>query len=238
MTALPQAIPENWCLTPLAPDLSLDCDAPPPCLDAETEHRIEAIWQSARLRHPDLYNGRVFCLSSMSETQLSGFWCEYRWVLARMKSEPPDILQGLRPLAVTAVLLCRDGVVLGRRSRESLYLPGYWQGVPAGSVESRDGGEAVDLRAQLLEELTEEVGLASAVETEGPLLACEHARTGIVDLGFLIRSALDFASVEKAWAETANREYDRLTCIAYRDLPDFSDAVLPTTRALLDRITP
>ncbi|WP_148300998.1 hypothetical protein [Asaia platycodi] len=99
----------NWTLTALSPEVVITCHEPPEVTDTALEQGIEAIWQETRQKHPKLYNGRVFCLSSLSETVLSGFWCEYRWVLAQMRSPELASRLRLRSLAVTALLICLKG---------------------------------------------------------------------------------------------------------------------------------
>jgi len=231
-------ITQNWTLTTLSPDIAVTCHEPPTVTDPVLEQGIEAIWQETRQKHPGLYNGRVFCLSDLTENTLPGFWCEYRWVLAQMRSPELAAQLRLRSLAVTALLICPEGVVLGRRNPKSLYLPGYWQGVPAGSVEARPGDETIDLKAQLLAELEEEIGLREAVSISGPFLACEHDTTHIVDLGFAIRTSLGFAAIETAWRARANDEYDALECHPWHEIAPLTSRVLPTTRALLERLAP
>lgn len=228
----------NWTLTALSPEVVVTCHEPPEVTDTALEQGIEAIWQETRQKHPKLYNGRVFCLSSLSETVLSGFWCEYRWVLAQMRSPELASRLRLRSLAVTALLICPEGVVLGRRNPNSLYLPGYWQGVPAGSVEARVGDETIDLKVQLLAELDEEIGLSDGVTISGPILACEHDTTHIVDLGFAIYTGQDFAAIKAAWRAHANDEYDALECHPWHEIAPLTSRVLPTTRALLERLAP
>ncbi|WP_336762216.1 hypothetical protein [Asaia sp. VD9] len=227
-----------WPVTSLATALSITCHPAPVLDDPDLEAAIEAQWHDALKAHPGLYNGRVFCLSSLSPDALSGFWCEYRWVLAQMRAPELAARLNLRSLAVTGLLLCPDGVVLGRRNPNSLYLPGYWQGVPAGSVEAREDADTVDLGAQLLAELDEEVGLSGAVTLSGPLLACEHDHTHIVDLGFMIRTDLSFAAIRAAWQARANDEYDQIACHERHLVASLSGHVLPTTKAMLERLDP
>lgn len=229
---------QSWSLTALSPEIAVTCHEAPPISDPALERGIEAIWQETLQKHPGLYNGRVFCLSGLAETALTGFWCEYRWVLAQMRSVELGARLKLRSLAVTALLICPDGVVLGRRNPSSLYLPGFWQGVPAGSVEARTGDETIDLRAQLLEELEEEVGLSDGVSVSGPFLACEHDTTHIVDIGFAIHAGQDFAAIKAAWRARANDEYDALECHPWHEIAPLTSRVLPTTRALLERLAP
>ncbi|GBQ84115.1 hypothetical protein [Asaia krungthepensis] len=228
----------SWHVTPLSPALEIVCHDAPFLNDDTVEAGIDEVWHDALAVHPRLYNGRVFCLSELTPSRLSGFWCEYRWVLAQMRSPALASHLKLRSLAVTGLLICPDGVVLGRRNPNSLYLPGYWQGVPAGSVEARGEQEPVDLGAQLLAELDEEIGFSDDVSLTPPLLACEHTETHIVDIGFGIHTTRRFDLIESAWRKRANDEYDRLECHPLDALHTLETTVLPTTRAMMERLVP
>lgn len=236
MTSARHPVDAPWSVTALLPDIQVTCHEVPTLVDSELEMGIETVWQEALKKHPRLYNGRVFCLSQLQHDRLGGFWCEYRWALAQMRAPELAVRLQLRSLAVTGLLVCRDGIVLGRRNPNSLYLPGFWQGVPAGSVEARSEKDPIDLRAQLLAELEEEIGLTDAVTLTGPLLACEHDTTHIVDLGFRIDTDLPFEAVREAWQKKANDEYDQLECHALDRIDLISPQVLPTTRAMLERL--
>lgn len=229
---------QNWQLTTLSQRLIVSCHPAPELEDSALLEGIDSVWQDTRRHHPKLYNGRVFCVSDLKPYAISGFWCEYRWVLAQMRSPELAARLKLRSLAVTGLLICPEGVVLGRRNPASLYLPGFWQGVPAGSVEAREASDTVNLQEQLLAELDEEVGLSHDVTLTGPLLACEHDTTHIVDLGFAIRTELSFDAIRAGWQAKANDEYDALECHAWHEIAPLTSQVLPTTRALLERLAP
>lgn len=225
---------ENWPVISLSVPLRIDVIAPPPLLDDESQERIEAIWQQTRKKHPTLYNGRIFCVTEMTPNVIVGFWGEYRWILAQMRDA--DLMSRLhvRSLAVTGVFECRDGFVFGRRRQNSVYLGGVWQGVPAGSVEARKPDALVDLQAQLLDELEEEIGLRDISHITGPLIACTHPSAPIIDLGFHVQTDLPFVEINDAWRRNGNDEYKQLLCIARSDLNTFNELLFPTTKALLD----
>lgn len=224
----------NWTVTRLSPDPEIVCRPAPSLDDPSLDQAIDTVWQAARQKFPKLYNGRVFCLSHMDAARLEGFWCEFRWVLAHMRDPALAEKLHLRSLAVTGLMTCKEGIVLGRRNPNALYLPGLWQGVPAGSVETRDENDPLDLGAQLMAELEEEVGMTGQVRLRGPFLACEHSTTHIVDLGFLIETDLPFETIRTGWQAKANDEYDELICIPVADRYKIEADVLPTTRAMLE----
>ena len=213
-------------------------DMPP--LDPALDAAVEWHWQAACARH-SLFNGRVFCADRHDAAGLDGHWTEYRRVVAQMADPALRAVLGVRSLAVCGVLCCRDGVVVGRREAGSVYQPGLWQLPPAGSVDqgaARDGG--ADLRAALLTELREELGLgADAVEMILPLCLVEHP-TGVLDLGMQVTTALSGDAILAAHQAGGNGEYADLAVVPAQDLEYWvaahGGAAAPTLHALLRRI--
>lgn len=224
----------------------------------------------ARAGRRALFNGPVFSADTITPDRITGHWTEYRRVLAQMQHCALFDTLRIRSLAVTGLLQCADGLILGRRETDSVYQAGIWQSPPAGSVERRastsdrerrastsgrerrastssrerrtspaqaEGHEAVDLAEQLLAECEEELGLpAEAVRILQPVAAIEHPGSHIVDVAFLMRTALGFEEVEHLWRAHGNREYDQLRHIdlhaAHAAGAPADMALLPTTKVL------
>lgn len=196
----------------------------PPALEAE----VSAIWADERRRRPSLFNGRVFCADWIAPDRIAGHWTEYCRVLAQMRRPALfDSLQ-IRSLAVNGLLECADGLLLGRRHGDAVYLAGCWQAAPAGTVEARSGHD-LDLAHQLLEELREELGLeAGDIVQMRPVAAIEHAETHVVDVGFLLRTPLSFAEVVARHRSGGNGEYDCLQRVGMTEIDHFLQAAGPT----------
>ena len=223
----------SWPITPLQPDVRVLADRPLPPLTTEQEETVSRIWAKALTSYPGLYNGRVFCADEITPARIHGHWSEYRRVLAQMKE--PDVYGPhiLRPLAVVGLMFTPDGIVIGRRAETSIYLPGYWQGAPAGNVESRAQESTIDLAAQLLAECEEELGLVPAECRVGPsLLACEHPSSHIVDIGMRIDVSLTFEDLQTRCREQGNAEYGALHLIRPDHKPE--GPMVPTLAALLE----
>lgn len=122
-----------------------------------------------------------------------------------------------------------------------MYQPGLWQLPPAGSVDpgcACNGG--ADLRAALLTELREELGLAAdTVETIRPLCLVEHP-TGVLDLGMQVTTALPGAAILAAHQAGGNGEYAELAVVPAPELGAWvaarGGAAAPTLHALLRRV--
>ncbi|GEB02908.1 NUDIX hydrolase [Gluconobacter roseus] len=224
----------DWPVTPLASAVAVQIGRSMPELSPELEARVTRHWDEALRKHPALYNGRVFCADTIGPDVITGHWSEYRRVLAQMQ-EPdlygPDVL---RPLAVVGLLRTTDGIVIGQRSEKSIYLPGYWQGTPAGNVESRDGEADIDLAAQLIAECREELGLTDAECRVGRcLLACEHPNTHIVDVGMEITVPLDFKALQERCHRLGNAEYRALMLV--QPGTTLPERLVPTLSAMLEQ---
>jgi len=230
---------EAWAVLPVEPDVGVTVTREMPRLDDAVEARTEAIWRDEREERPGLFNGRVFTADEITPRLITGHWTEYRRVMAQMRDPSLFATLKLRSLAVNGLLECPGGIVLGRRAADSVYLAGRWQAAPAGTVEARSG-DAIDLVSQLDAELREEVGLEPH-ERERPraVLAMEHAGTHIVDIGFLLRTSLDFETIRRRQEMVANDEYDMLRLVTREDAPSVlaraGDTLVPTARMLIER---
>lgn len=235
----PGPIGEGWTAGAVAPNVAVEVGAEPAPLTVELEAAVTAIWERACAERPALFNGRVFSIDRIEPDRLVGHWTEYRRVLAQLRRPALFERLRLRPLAVNALVECDDAVLLGRRQDDAVYLPGRWQAAPSGNVEDRgDGGDPLDLPAQVLAELDEELGVVPAdVAGLRPVLAIEHARSHVVDVGFLLRVALPFEAVRAAHRARGNREYAALRAVGRAEAagagPAGNDALLPSARALL-----
>ena len=230
----------EWRITRLRPDFQVRVARSRPELPPAVEARVAALWAQELRQRPRLFNGTVFSVDTTAPGHVEGHWTEYRRALAQMRA--PDLFArlGIRALAVNGLLECADGIVLGRRDPAAVYRPSRWHGPPAGSVEQRpESGSGIDLAAQLLDECREELGIAVAdVVASRPVLAIEHPGSHVVDIGMLLRTALDFARIEAAWSGNGNREYDRLRLLSRESARDDAALrpldLLPPTLALLE----
>jgi hypothetical protein len=223
----------------------------PPAMDLE----VERLWQAAGRRVAAggagrLFNGRVFSADTITPRLVTGHLTEYRRVVAQMEYPGLFAIPGssaeiglvLRPLSVCGVLLCADGVVVGRRHSAAIYQAGMWQLPPAGSVDAgavNDDGVA-DLRRQLLNELREELGLGpDAVGETWPLCIVEHPGSHVSDLGLGLTTDLTAGAVLAAHRSGGNGEYQELRIVPEDRLAAFlaevGKSLVPPAREFLIR---
>jgi hypothetical protein len=218
-----------------------------PELDAVVDRAVEELWRGAVARVAaggagTLFNGRVFSADVISACEITGHVTEFRRIVAQM--EQPGLFGALRlrPLAVCGVLRCADGVPFGRRHPAAIYQPGMWQLPPAGSVDARaiEADGTVDLCAQVLSELTEELGIsADQVARPRPLCVVEHPGSHVSDVGLALVTGLTGAEVLEAHRTRANEEYACLRVVPFGGLAEFvgraGELLVPPARVFLGR---
>lgn len=226
-------------------------DAAP--LDAALERRVAEIWrrEQAKRARP-LFNGELLSVTSIEGSGIAGQFVEYRRFVAQRGD--PSLVAALqvRPLAVSGLLRCRDGIVFGRRSAGTTQDAGRWELVPSGSLDRRGlkPDNTIDIRAKILEELEEETGSPStAVTSAEPFLLVEDSESGVVDIGIDLALDFDAEAVLAAHRARATDEYETLRIVPAADIGNFmvhADApivevslALLRTRGMLDRhVTP
>ena len=231
---------QAWQATTLSPDLRVDVVPRPHRIDPESEAEVDRLWDEAVRARPEMFNGRVFSADRVSSGCVVGHWTDYKFGYAQMRRPALFATLGVRPVAVCGVVRCPDGIVFGRRSASAVYQAGQWQCPPAGSVERRAGeGERVDLAAQLMAELEEELGLNSAdVLSVRPLSAVEHPGSHVVDLGLAIETARRGAEIVHAQRAARGRaEYEEIVIVPLDRLASqvdaWADRLVPPARSFL-----
>ncbi|GBQ29310.1 NUDIX hydrolase [Gluconacetobacter azotocaptans] len=232
----PEPIPAHWPSIPVLPGLTVETVRGMPALPPDIDRLIDAIWQARLAQPPRLFNGRVFSADRIQADRIIGYWSEYRRVFAQMTHPELFGVLRLQPLAVNGVLHTPDGIVMGRREAASTYLAGYWHTPPAGSVESRQGEDDVDLAREVLAEAEEELGLPPALLTvHRPFRAVRHPRTHVVDIGIRLITDLPFTDIRRHWKQAGNGEYDTLAVVPHHQEAEWTARadVLPSTRLFL-----
>ena len=216
-----------------------------PTIGPDIEARVEEIWQREKeLRSHDLYNGRLFSVDHCNAKTIVGWISEYRYFLAQRREPSLHAALKIKPLAVTGILSCSDGVLFGRRSGRSEMDAGCWELVPSGGVDEAAVGPAgqVSLERCMLIELEEETGIGAS-ELSAPSRAIalvEDPQSHVIDVGIMLATASSAAQIQHRFAALENREYSELEIVAPADVRAFrrnrADSLGAVSAALLDTL--
>jgi hypothetical protein len=216
-----------------------------PAIGPDIEARVDEIWQREKeLRSHDLHNGRLFSVDYCDGRTIVGWISEYRYFLAQRREPSLHAALKIKPLAVTGILSCPDGVLFGRRSGRSEMDAGCWELVPSGGVDDAAVGPAgqVSLERCILIELEEETGIgASELSARSRAAALvEDPQSHVIDVGVMLATASSAAQIQRRFAALENREYSELEIVAPAELRAFRrnrvDSLGAVSAALLDAL--
>lgn len=200
-------------------------------LDEATKTLVDQAWdQEQKGRARPLIDGKLFSFVAHMPPRMRGCIIPYRRFVAQNRN--PELFPKLRvrPVAVSGLVMCEDGVVFGRRAG-TLVDAGCWELAPSGSIDNPRAGA----RAQLLKELTEETGIpAAAVNDIAPLAVIDDEGAHTVDIGYTLFVQLSALDIRR-YAQRASGEYDTLEVVPTDQLERFLAAhdVIEVSRALL-----
>jgi hypothetical protein len=216
-----------------------------PTVSADIEARVDEIWQhEKKLRFPDLHNGRLFSIDYCDAETIVGWMSEYRYFLAQRREPSLHAALKIKPLAVTGILSCPDGVLFGRRSARSEMDAGCWELVPSGGVDDAAVGPVgqVSLERCILTELEEETGIgASELSARSRAVALvEDPQSHVTDVGLMLATTSSAAQIQRRFAALGNREYSELEIVAPAQLRPFrrdrAGSLGAVSAALLDAL--
>ena len=214
------------------PSAIIDVLGEAPALPPGLETEVQGLWEAEQERRSNpLFNGRILSASDIAPSRITGHVVEYRrWVAQRAR---PDLFVALRvrPVAVSGLLQCADGVVFGRRAGTTTQDAGMWELVPSGGVDTSDVERMsrADIRGQILTELHEEVGLTPDKVTEVmPFCLVDDHDSHVIDIGIGLKApGLAADEVLRAHRESGSGEYGELAVVAQEHLAEFIERMSP-----------
>jgi len=221
---------------PLPGPLTIVDEGPAPPLRPDLAETVDALWAAELARRPHAFDGPMFSVTHRDGTRIAGQWTTYRRFMARRRQPGLADALGVRPLAVTGVLRCRDGIVLGRRGDGVTQAAGAFELAPAGGIAAEAVGPdgVIDPVRQALTELAEEVGLgASAITAAAPLGLAEDPETGVVDIIVGLWTPARFSEIALIHAQATSAEYATLALVP----PDGAEAFLAFPPGAIDRLS-
>jgi hypothetical protein len=221
---------------PLSGPLDILDEGPAPPLPPDLAETVDALWAAELARRPHAFDGPMFSVTHRDGTRIAGQWTNYRRFMARRRQPALAEALGIRPLAVTGVLRCRDGIVLGRRGDGVTQAAGAFEMAPAGGIAAEAIGPdgRIDPVRQALAELAEEVGLgASAITAAAPLGLAEDPETGVTDIVVGLWTPARFSEIALIHAQAVSAEYATLALVP----PDGAEAFLAFPPSAVDRLS-
>lgn len=217
----------------LSPDFRIEV-GPPRNLTTQLMSSVDAVWAAEKKERGDhLTDGVIFELAEFDPDRLLVIPSRYRFVLARRrKPELETHGVAIRPLAVTGILTCADGLVLGRRGLRVASDAGLWEPAVAGGMSQENP------ISQVFEELKEELGLSAAdIVSHNVCGLVEDIASGVFDIVYRLQAALSGEDIHSAYKERGSDEYDDLAIV---ELPllsvfigDHKDDIIPALRPML-----
>jgi hypothetical protein len=216
--------------------------------------RVEELWGvEKQARGAALFDGKLFSIASIEAERIVGWLTSYKYFVAQLRE--PSLFESLqvRPLGVTGLFVCADGVVCGLRGNHVQQDAGLWEIGPSGGVDDSTvtAEGRIDLAKQILAELQEEIGV-SADSIAFPITvlgAVEDLSNHVVDVGLLLRSSITGDEIRHSFARIGNPEYQRVEIVPPSEITRFlaeqsppfaevSRCFLGLTSSLLAKETP
>ncbi len=172
-------------------------------------------------RSVPLNTGGIFFRYQYFAQTNCGRIAEYRHYIAQ-KARPElfDILR-VRPVAVSGLLECEDGLVFGRRSEGVTQHAGSWELEPSGGIDAAElpmSGNC-DCVSAILRELREEIGIGpESVSGLRPYCLVEDLDSHVFDIGIAIASPWTVAMVRDAHRDAGSTEYTDLRVVPITEL--------------------
>ncbi len=205
------------------------------------DDRARDIWrEEMQRRGSGLFDGEIVSVVSIADNRITGRRADYRYLLAQ--SRDPSIFRWsqVRPLAVTGLLFCQDGIVIGHLSQTVYQYPGMGELAPSGSVDMSTLGhnQQVDLRQQLMLELQEEIGITTKdVSDVQPLAVVSDNDSQVFDVCYTVRTSLQWEDIQRIFKTSGSAEYEQLELLPLNRIQDYllanQKTLTPLTLALL-----
>lgn len=189
------------------------------------QHLIDAAWNDEiKRRGQHLFNGKILTAVRLHEQGMTCAIAEYRHLIAQMRHPELYAQLSIRPVAVSGLLACADGIVIGKRHDAMTQEAGLWELVPSGGIDANQPLDvhAVDFKTALLNELAEEIGMdADSIVTCQPFCLVEDEITHVIDIGVYLESSLSFAEIMQYHSSVLMKEYNEIQVISLADIDTF-----------------
>lgn len=187
----------------------------------EIENAVNLIWANAIVKQNFLLtNSKVLRFIEKLNNNIIAQVCEYKYFYAQTKQ--PNLFASLNItiLAVSGITICGNGIVVGKRSVDSLQDAGYWEFTPSGSISVPDLSLKLDTdyaEDQVIVELEEEIGILGREIGNISLIGClRDTEAHVIDLLFLITTTITRKELYSRSLHSINDEYTEIYIIDSR----------------------
>jgi len=187
----------------------------------ELENAVNLIWENAIVKQNfHLTNSKVLRFIEKLNNNIIAQVCEYKYFYAQSKQ--PNLFASLNItiLAVSGITICGNGIVVGKRSINSLQDAGYWELTPSGSIGAPDLSLKIDTdyaKDQVIIELEEEIGILPREIGNISLIGyLRDTEAHVIDLLFLIKTSISRKELYSRSLNTINDEYTEIHIIDLR----------------------
>ena len=201
-------------------------DAPP--LPPEISKIVDALWDESVSHNSGLFDDRIFSFSNFDTFAIEGHFVPYRHLRAISSNPALKHQIKLRPLAISGVAKCSDGIIIGKRAAGVSSMRGLWEFCPSGGINAEHVSTAgdVDFHSLILSELLDEVGIQkdfvkNICISEG----YENISSGLLDLVADMEIDLSSDQVINLHRQNATDEYDEIRVISEKDIKAFCSSV-------------
>jgi len=195
-------------------------------LSSDITAHIDKIWDEGKEKAGgSLFNGRFFSLLPGHGDE--GFFADYKFWLAQRVDPSLYTVLKLRPLAVTGLVRCADGILFGRRGAKVQQAPGCWELIPSGGIADTafiEGEDRIDPLRQFFDELQEETGLLpDDLSSVYPLGILEDHNEHVVDIVIAAATNATRHEIMQLSDITKEKEHQEITVVGDREIGSFMD---------------
>ena len=187
----------------------------------EIENAVNLIWENAIIKQDfHLTNSKVLRFIKKLNNNIIAQVCEYKYFYAQSKQPNLFATLNITILAVSGITICGNGIVVGKRSANSLQDAGYWELTPSGSIGAPDISLKLGTdyaKDQVIVELEEEIGILRREIGKISLIGyLRDTEAHVIDLLFLITTAISRKELYSRSLHTINDEYTEIHVIDLR----------------------
>ena len=189
------------------------------------ERLVDKIWETAIKQNPtSLRDSLILIYCGYEKGVIKTRLCNYRFYYAQHQVPELYTSLGLNSLAVSGVLTCKNGIVIGKRGFEMLQDAGLFELVPSGAFDYHHfKSNSKNIESQIISELEEEIGLYKSDLNKVKIVSIvTNSKLHVVDLVFDLRTGLRAKEIKNRWQSIENREYSKIYVIPKFFLKFFS----------------